>query len=133
MPIRALMEVRTRALYTNSIGVAETYKVSGGDNRITITDGTGTSHTINANDSKLLTNQMARDYWLGQGSSSAGNSVSASSKTKANAILTSSFCAVHGSHRPCTSTRTHQAKGLGILRSLQPARLRPRPRQEPEQ
>ena len=83
------------SLYTNSIGVAETYKVSGGDNRITITDGTGTSHTINANDSKLLTNQMARDYWLGQSSSSAGNSVSASSKTKANAILTSSFCAVH--------------------------------------
>lgn len=83
------------SLYTNSIGVAETYKVSGGDNRITITDGTGTSHTINANDSKLLTNQMARYYWLGQSSSSAGNSVSASSKTKANAILTSSFCAVH--------------------------------------
>lgn len=83
------------SLFTNSIGVAENYTISGGSNRINIVDGTGTPHTINANDHSLLTNQMARDYWLGQSSGSAGNSVSASSRTSSNAILTSSFCAVH--------------------------------------
>lgn len=122
------------SLYTNSIGVAETYKVSGGDNRITITDGTGTSHTINANDSKVCSPTRWRAT---TGSARARRRPATPSvplqKQKPMPSLPLLSVPYMSSHRPCTSTRTHQAKGLGILRSLQPARLRPRPRQEPEQ
>lgn len=51
---------------------------------LTITDGGGQQHTVNANDSEHLSNLMARDYWLNKSRGSANNS-----------ILTSSFCVIH--------------------------------------
>lgn len=70
------------SLCTNAIGMAEEFTVSGGNGRITITDGAGQSHTVEGGDGRLV-NQMARDYWFN------------ASRTSATAITTSSFCAVH--------------------------------------
>jgi uncharacterized surface protein with fasciclin (FAS1) repeats len=51
---------------------------------LTVTDGGGQAHTVNANDGTKLSNIMARDYWLNK-SPGEGN----------NSILTSSFCVIH--------------------------------------
>lgn len=70
------------SLCTNAIGMAEEYKVEGGDGSITITDGAGETHTVTSGAGRLI-NQMARDYWFDK------------SRAQATAIRTSSFCAVH--------------------------------------
>ena len=51
---------------------------------LTITDGGGKTHTVNANSTTQLSNIMARDYWLNQ-----------TRGTNNNSILTSSFCVIH--------------------------------------
>lgn len=51
---------------------------------LTITDGGGQQHTVDANNGQRLSNIMARDYWLNKDRGAANNS-----------ILTSSFCVIH--------------------------------------
>lgn len=75
------------SLCSNAIGMAEGYTVTGGDKKLTITDGTGSTHVIEAGGGHLV-NQMARDYWFN------------SSRTNATSIVTSSFCAVHETSTP---------------------------------
>lgn len=72
-----------QSLYTNTFGLAQEYRVSGGSNKLYITDVAGVTHTVDATDATKLSNLMARDYWL-----------NARPET-ANAIATSSFCSVH--------------------------------------
>lgn len=70
------------SLRTNELGMADEYSVSGGNGRLMITDGAGQTHSVEAGAGRLI-NQMARDYWFD------------SQRTRATAIRTSSFCAVH--------------------------------------
>ena len=70
------------SLCTNAIGMADTYTVSGGNGRLQITDGAGETHTVVGGNGRLI-NQMTRDYWFN------------APRNMANAITTSSFCAVH--------------------------------------
>ncbi len=69
------------SLCSNALGISEEIDISGGSNRIQITDATGQTHTIQQGQG--LVNQMARDYWFN------------SSRTSANEITTSSFCMIH--------------------------------------
>ena len=83
-----------QSLYTNTYGLAQEYKVSGGSGILTVTDAAGVAHNVNANDASRLSNLMTRDYWLeGQ-------------RERANAIATSSFCALHEITEPLYYTRT---------------------------
>ncbi|MBM6992024.1 MAG: hypothetical protein I3J02_01975 [Prevotella sp.] len=79
---KTIEEGTYESLCTNAIGMADPYTISGGDGRITIVDGAGESHTVEAGNGRLI-NQMARDYWFN------------AQRTSATAITTSSFCAVH--------------------------------------
>lgn len=82
---------RYQSLLTNSYGVADEYpSVSVADGVISLTDGAGQTHRIGG--SSTLVNQMARDIWLGEDNS--GTTV-ATNRLSAEAIYTSSFCAVH--------------------------------------
>ncbi len=84
---------RGQSLLTNSYGVADEYpavSVSGGV--ISLTDGAGQTHTVNPA-SGLLSNLMTRDIWLGN--TDGDGTTSPSARSSAQAIYTSSFCAVH--------------------------------------
>ena len=72
-----------QSLATDELGLARKLEVSGGSGQINITDEAGVSHTVNANNSSMVSNQMARDYWFN------------SARTNATEITTSSFCSVH--------------------------------------
>jgi uncharacterized surface protein with fasciclin (FAS1) repeats len=83
-----------QSLYTNTYGLAQECKVTGGGGIITVTDVAGVAHNINANDPDKLSNLMARDYWLN------------SDRKTASSIVTSSFCALHRITEPLYNTRT---------------------------
>lgn len=72
-----------QSMYTNNYGLAQEYNVSGGNNQLTVVDAAGVTHTINANNTAMVSNKMARDYWLN------------SKRENANEIATSSFCVLH--------------------------------------
>lgn len=72
-----------QTLCSDAVGVADEVEVSGGGNKIVITDRAGVSRTVDANDGTKVSNKMARDYWFNK------------QRTAADAITTSSFCAVH--------------------------------------
>lgn len=73
---------------TNELGLAREIKVSGGNDKIVVTDGANIQHVVDANASGKVANAMARDYWFNNSAQSA------------TAITTSSFCAVHEISKP---------------------------------
>lgn len=73
---------RYQTLCTDNVGVAKEVDVTVGNNKLVITDGTGTPKTIAA-DGVHMVNKMARDYWFDK------------QRLQATSITTSSFCAVH--------------------------------------
>lgn len=75
-------------MHTDDVGVAEEVTVSGGSGRIIVTDAAGIEHTVDANNSSMVSNKMTRDYWFN------------ASRLRATSITTSSFCAVHEISRP---------------------------------
>lgn len=77
-----------QTLATNELGLANEIKVSGGNDKIVVTDGADIQHVVDANASGKVTNAMARDYWFNNSAQSA------------TAITTSSFCAVHEISKP---------------------------------
>ena len=77
-----------QTLATNELGLAREIKVSGGNDKIVVTDGADIQHVVDANAAGKVTNAMARDYWFN------------SSALSATAITTSSFCAVHEISKP---------------------------------
>lgn len=79
------------SMSTDELGLAIEMKLSGGSGKLTVTDATGTAHTIDAGDSNHLANIMARDYWLNDERSSASS------------IYTTSFCVVHELTEPLNS------------------------------
>jgi hypothetical protein len=72
-----------QSMYTNNYGLAQEYTVSGGNNQLSLKDAAGNTHTINANNTSMVSNKMARDYWLND------------KRTTATEIATSSFCVLH--------------------------------------
>jgi len=80
---------RYQTLSSDAMGVAKEVTISGGSGQLTVSDQkAGHTVTVNASDSRKLSNKMARDYWLN------------ASKTQATGIETSSFCAVHQISEP---------------------------------
>lgn len=77
-----------QTLATNELGLAREIKVSGGNDKIVVTDGANIQHVVDANASGKVANAMARDYWFNNSAQSA------------TAITTSSFCAVHEISKP---------------------------------
>lgn len=77
-----------QTLATNELGLAREIKVSGGNDKIVVTDGAGIQHIVDANAAGMVANAMARDYWFNNSAQSA------------TAITTSSFCAVHEISKP---------------------------------
>lgn len=77
-----------QTLATNELGLAREIKVSGGNDKIVVTDGADIQHVVDANAAGKVTNAMARDYWFNNSAQSA------------TAITTSSFCAVHEISKP---------------------------------
>lgn len=77
-----------QTLATNELGLAREIKVSGGNDKIVVTDGADIQHIVDANAAGMVANAMARDYWFN------------SSALSATAITTSSFCAVHEISKP---------------------------------
>ena len=77
-----------QTLATNELGLAREIKVSGGNDKIVVTDGADIQHVVDANASGKVANAMARDYWFNNSAQSA------------TAITTSSFCAVHEISKP---------------------------------
>lgn len=77
-----------QTLATNELGLAREIKVSGGNDKIVVTDGADIQHVVDANAAGKVANAMARDYWFN------------SSALSATAITTSSFCAVHEISKP---------------------------------
>lgn len=77
-----------QTLATNELGLAREIKVSGGNDKIVVTDGAGIQHIVDANAAGMVANAMARDYWFN------------STALSATAITTSSFCAVHEISKP---------------------------------
>lgn len=77
-----------QTLATNELGLAREIKVSGGNDKIVVTDGANIQHFVDANASGKVANAMARDYWFNNSAQSA------------TAITTSSFCAVHEISKP---------------------------------
>lgn len=77
-----------QTLATNELGLAREIKVSGGNDKIVVTDGAKIQHVVDANASGKVANAMARDYWFNNSAQSA------------TAITTSSFCAVHEISKP---------------------------------
>ena len=77
-----------QTLATNELGLAREIKVSGGNDKIVVTDGADIQHIVDANAAGMVANAMARDYWFN------------SSALSATAITASSFCAVHEISKP---------------------------------
>ena len=70
--------IKFQTMSSDELGVALETKISGGNGIINVTDASGTTHIIDANDQSKVVNKMTRDYWF------AGSTIN-----------TSSFCVVH--------------------------------------
>ena len=79
------------SLSTDELGLSIEIKVSGGDGKLSVVDATGRTHNIDAANSSMLSNLMARDYWFDNERSSASS------------IYTSSFCVIHEISEPLNS------------------------------
>ncbi len=84
---------RYNSLSTDELGLAIPLNLTGGGGVLTVTDATGVAHAINASDTSMKSNLMARDYWF------------TSSRATAREIYTSSFCVVHEISEPLNSGR----------------------------
>ena len=82
---------------SNAIGIAQTLTVTGGDNKLTVKDASGTKVTINA--SSATANLIARDITTTTNSSSYGSY---------KAIETSAFVTVHGIDTPLCYNSSRQ-------------------------
>lgn len=74
---------RYNSLSTDELGLAVEMSVSGGNGVLNVTDASGHTVRVDANNSARLSNLMARDFWFD------------SSRRSASSIYTSSFCVVH--------------------------------------
>lgn len=74
------------------------YTVNCSGGVLTLRDGGGKTHTINANDASQLSNLMARDYWLDKSPGQPNNS-----------IKTSSFCVIHELKEPLNFGKAYNA------------------------
>lgn len=79
------------SLSTDALGLAIELRVSGKDGKLNVTDASGVTHTIDANNASTLSNMMARDYWFD------------AERSSASSIYTSSFCVVHEITEPLNS------------------------------
>lgn len=77
-----------KTMLYNAFGLAYEINVTGGGNILTVTDGAGNAHVINANNSSLASNIMTRDIWLN------------ANRANASAITTSSYCVIHEIDKP---------------------------------
>ncbi|MBQ3631955.1 MAG: fasciclin domain-containing protein [Prevotella sp.] len=82
---------RYNSLSTDELGLAIEMRVSGGGGQLQVTDATGATITVNANDASKKVNLMARDYWFDR------------ARADATSIYTSSFCVVHEIDTPLNS------------------------------
>ncbi len=80
-----------KSLSTDNLGLALELKVRGGNGKLIVTDGSGTEHTVDANNGAMKSNLMARDYWFDDECS------------QASSIYTSSFCVIHEISEPLNS------------------------------
>ncbi|MBR1415594.1 MAG: fasciclin domain-containing protein [Prevotella sp.] len=85
---------RYNSLSTDNLGLAIELRVSGGGGQLNVTDESGKTITIDANDASKKVNLMARDYWFD------------AARTNATSIYTSSFCVVHEIDTPLNSGQT---------------------------
>lgn len=85
-----------QTMSADELGVALETEISGGDGVITIKDGAGNQHVIDANDPAKVSNKMTRDYWF-------------DGKT----INTSSFCVVHEITEPMNWHENNGSYALG--------------------
>ncbi|MBQ9357906.1 MAG: hypothetical protein IJT98_11550 [Prevotella sp.] len=83
------------SLSSDRLGLAIELNVSGGNGRLEVTDATGKTIVIDANDATKHNNLMARDYWFEESRTAAKN-----------AIYTSSFCVIHEIDTPLNSGLT---------------------------
>ena len=82
---------RYNSLSTDNLGLAIELHVSGGGGNLNVTDQSGKTITVNANDASKKVNLMARDYWFD------------AARTNAKSIYTTSFCVVHEIDTPLNS------------------------------
>ena len=82
---------RYNSLSTDNLGLAIELQVSGGSNKIDVTDQSGNTITIDATDASKKHNLMTRDYWFDR------------EKTSATSIYTTSFCVIHEIDTPLNS------------------------------
>jgi uncharacterized surface protein with fasciclin (FAS1) repeats len=103
-----------QTLCTNTFGLAQELKVTGGGDQMVVTDLAGVRHTLNANDATKKTNLMARDYWLN------------TERKNATSIATSSFCAIHEITEPFyyTSNKRYDAAWAGAKARTKAAAVR---------
>ena len=80
---------KRQTLLSNSLGMAEEVDVNASGNVLTVTDKTGLAHTVDANNTSMLSNIMTRDYWFNM-----------STGGQTTGIKTSSFCTVHEISEP---------------------------------
>lgn len=78
---------RYNTMFSTDENVPYQITISGGGGKINVTDGHGTVHTVDANNTGRLSNIMTRDYWF-DGSTTPGS-------YRASEIKTSSFCVIH--------------------------------------
>ncbi len=78
--------VKFQTMSSDELGVALELSISGGNGVINITDASGATHVIDANDQSKVSNKMTRDYWF-----------------DGTTINTSSFCAIHELSEPLNS------------------------------
>ena len=95
---------RYQSLSSDATGIAKEATISGGSDRLTVTDLSNHSVTIDATNSSKMVNKMARDYWLGKRNAN-GNIIPADAKN-ATAIYTSSFCAIHQISEPLYNSKS---------------------------
>lgn len=79
---------------SDTLGIREKIRVSGGNGRIVITDKNGNNITIDAADANKLSNKMTRDYVI---------QVKGSGRTENRSISTSSFAVVHQISQPLST------------------------------
>ena len=70
---------RYQSLSSDATGIAKEATISGGSDRLTVTDLSNHSVTIDATNSSKMVNKMARDYWLGKRNAN-GNIIPADAK-----------------------------------------------------
>ena len=84
-----------QSMYAPANQPLKEYHVSCSGGVLTVTDGGGQTHQIDANNSSRLSNIMARDYWLNKQPGQGNNS-----------IKTSSFCVIHEITEPLYFDKT---------------------------